>query len=108
MRWESRLLDFSTERLFNSLFCRRLGDGCAVAGEVPQPARSVRHADGSVQMLVDEDVAQPASHVGQRSRWRAIGVQSQPFVPIPNSCWMARTDRCDDLVFARKGNDERF
>ena len=31
-RWKSRHLDFSTERLFNSLLCCRLRDRCALAG----------------------------------------------------------------------------
>src|SRR6266702_2366708 len=54
---ESLFLDFSTERLFNSLLCCRLADRCALAGIAPQPARPVGDAERSVQMLVHGDVA---------------------------------------------------
>src|SRR5271167_4323165 len=56
-RWESRFLDFSTERLFNSLRLCCFGDRCALAGVVPEATWPVGHAEGAVEVLVHDDVA---------------------------------------------------
>ncbi len=55
-----------------------------------------------------EGGAQPVSPLGQQARGGAFGVHCQPFVFSPNSCLMARAGQGRDLVFARRGNDERL
>src|ERR1039458_5826494 len=78
-RWESRFLDFSTERLFNSLLCRPLRNRLTLTGISPQASWSVGDAEGAVQMLVNDDIASsqsaaPAYFVDlERSEERRVG-----------------------------------
>src|SRR5579863_254687 len=61
-RWKSRSLDFSTARLFNRRRCRSFHDRCSLAGVMPQPSRSMGHAQSPIQMLVNDNRA-----AGQRA-----------------------------------------
>ena len=105
-RWESRFLDFSTERLFNSLFCCCLEDGCALAGGVPQPAWSVRHAERAVQMLVHNGIAAgqgaaPSYLVNLQGQiLKADGV-----IPVDGAFELQREDQVQ--IAARTGGEGR-
>src|SRR5271170_3799851 len=56
-RWESPLLDFSTERLFHSLRGRSCRYRRALAGVMHQPPWPMSDAQSAVQMLVNDDLA---------------------------------------------------
>src|ERR1035437_9272068 len=75
-RWESRFLDFSTERLFNSLLCRPLRNRLTLTGISPQASWSVGDAEGAVQMLVNDDIASSQS----RSEEHTSELQSRQYL----------------------------